>query len=45
MHRPKELAQDGLEVKLLGDRPGPVRTDIRVEPNLAAYQKLLAGMA
>ena len=25
------------------NRPGPVRTDIRVEPNLAAYQKLLAG--
>ncbi len=45
MHRPKEVAQDGLERKLIGDGPGPVRTDIRLESNLAAYQKLLSGLS
>ncbi|MGD0250195.1 MAG: thiamine pyrophosphate-dependent enzyme [Thermoplasmata archaeon] len=45
MHRPKELARDGLELKLVGDRAGPVGSDIRLEPNLAAYQKLLSGLA
>jgi 2-oxoglutarate ferredoxin oxidoreductase subunit beta len=45
MHRPKALAHDGLEVKLVGDRPVPSHTDIRLEPNLAAYQKLLSGLS
>ncbi len=45
MHRPKEPARDGLEVKLVGDGPGPVRTDIRLEANLPAYKKLLAGLS
>ncbi len=45
MHRPKEVAQDGLERKLIGDGPGPVRTDIRLESNLTAYQKLLSGLS
>jgi len=45
MHRPKVPGRDGLEVKLVGDGLGPVRTDIALEPNLAAYQKLLSGLA
>ena len=45
MHRPEVVGRDGLEVKLLGDRAGPVRTDIRLESQLPAYQKLLAGAA
>ena len=45
MHRPKDAGHDGLESKLLGPRLGPVRTDIRLESNLAAYQKLLSGLA
>jgi 2-oxoglutarate/2-oxoacid ferredoxin oxidoreductase subunit beta len=45
MHRPQETLQDGLEVKLLGSRPGPVRTDIRLETNRAQYEKLLASVA
>ena len=45
MHRPKEVARSGLEVKLLGERVGPVRTDIRLETQRAAYEKLLAGAA
>ena len=45
VHRPKEVAQDGLERKPIGDGPGPVRTDIRLESNLAAYQKLLSGLS
>ena len=45
MHRPKVAGRDGLEVKLVGDGPGPVRTDIELAPNLPAYQKLLAGLA
>jgi 2-oxoglutarate/2-oxoacid ferredoxin oxidoreductase subunit beta len=45
MHRPKDVAKDGLEVKLVGEHPGPAVTDIRLEPNLAAYQKLLSGLA
>jgi 2-oxoglutarate/2-oxoacid ferredoxin oxidoreductase subunit beta len=45
MHRPKESEREGLEVKLLADAPGPARSDIAVEPNLGAYQKLLAGIA
>jgi 2-oxoglutarate/2-oxoacid ferredoxin oxidoreductase subunit beta len=44
MHRPKENAPGGLERKLLGDRVGPVRTDIRLESRLPAYEKLLAGL-
>ncbi|MGA8710291.1 MAG: thiamine pyrophosphate-dependent enzyme [Thermoplasmata archaeon] len=45
MHRPKVPGRDGLEVKLVGDGLGPVRTDIALESNLAAYQKLLSGLA
>jgi len=45
MHRPKVLGRDGLELKLVGDGPGPVRTDIELEPNLPAYRKLLSGLA
>ena len=45
MHRPKVSAQDGLEVKLVGDGPGPVRAEIGLQPNLASYQKLLSGLA
>ena len=45
MHRPKSPDHDGLEVKLVGERPGPARADLRLETNLAAYQKLLAGLA
>jgi len=45
MHRPKDLVKAGLEAKLLGDAPGPARSEIALEPNLAAYQKLLAGLA
>jgi len=45
LHRPKEVAQDGLELKLVKGPNGPARTDISVEPNLPAYQKLLAGLA
>jgi len=44
MHRPKESTPDGLERKLLGERPGPVRTDIRLETQRPAYEKLLAGL-
>jgi len=45
MHRPKVKGEDGLEVKLVGDRPGPAVTDIGVAGNLPSYQKLLAGLA
>jgi len=45
MHRPKVAGRDGLEVKLVGDGPGPVRADIGLETNRAAYQKLLAGLS
>jgi 2-oxoglutarate/2-oxoacid ferredoxin oxidoreductase subunit beta len=45
MHRPKEVGHDGLERKLLGERVGPVRTDISLGTNLGAYQKLLASLA
>lgn len=44
MHRPKESSREGLEVKLLGERPGPVRTEIALEPNLTRYEKLLAAV-
>jgi 2-oxoglutarate ferredoxin oxidoreductase subunit beta len=44
MHRPKETTQDGLERKLLGERPGPVRTDIRLETQRPVYEKLIAGL-
>ncbi|MGB6500598.1 MAG: thiamine pyrophosphate-dependent enzyme [Thermoplasmata archaeon] len=44
MHRPKESSPDGLERKLLGDRPGPVLTDIRLETQRPAYEKLIAGL-
>jgi 2-oxoglutarate/2-oxoacid ferredoxin oxidoreductase subunit beta len=45
MHRPKEAGHDGLELKLVGERKGPVRTDISLGANLSAYQKLLASVA
>ncbi|MGI0071036.1 MAG: thiamine pyrophosphate-dependent enzyme [Thermoplasmata archaeon] len=45
MHRPKETTTDGLEAKLLGTAVGPARSDIALAPNLAAYEKLLAGVA
>ena len=45
MHRPKVSGRNGLEVKLVGEGPGPVRTDIELAPNLPAYQKLLSGLA
>jgi 2-oxoglutarate ferredoxin oxidoreductase subunit beta len=45
MHRPKEVQKAGLEAKLLGDAQGPARSEIALEPNLAAYQKLLASVA
>jgi 2-oxoglutarate/2-oxoacid ferredoxin oxidoreductase subunit beta len=45
MHRPKEVQREGLEVKLLGERAGPVRTEIGLDHQRAAYQKLLAGVA
>jgi len=45
MHRPKEAGRDGLETKLVGERKGPVRTDISLASNLEAYQKLLAGLS
>ncbi len=45
MHRPREPGHDGLEVKLVGDRPGPVRTDIGLAANLPAYEKLLSGLS
>ncbi len=44
MHRPKESGHDGLEVKLIGERAGPARSDIRLESNLASYQKLLGSL-
>ncbi len=44
-HRPAEVARAGLEAKLLGENVGPARSEISVESNLAAYQKLLAGVA
>jgi pyruvate/2-oxoacid:ferredoxin oxidoreductase beta subunit len=45
MHRPETVNRDGLEVKLVGDGPGPVRADIGLDANLPAYTKLLAGLA
>ena len=45
MHRPDPVSRDGLEVKLVGDGPGPVRADIELDTNLAAYTKLLSGLA
>jgi 2-oxoglutarate ferredoxin oxidoreductase subunit beta len=45
MHRPETVSRDGLEVKLVGDGPGPSRADIGLDGNLPAYTKLLAGLA
>jgi 2-oxoglutarate/2-oxoacid ferredoxin oxidoreductase subunit beta len=45
MHRPKEVVKAGLEAKLLGTSPGPARSEIALEPNLPAYEKLLASVA
>ena len=45
MHRSKLTTPEGLEHKLLGDRPGPVHSEIRLEQRLPAYEKLLAGLA
>jgi 2-oxoglutarate ferredoxin oxidoreductase subunit beta len=46
MHRPKETkGEDGaLELKLLPDRIGPAQSDIRLEANLPAYEKLLQSV-
>jgi 2-oxoglutarate/2-oxoacid ferredoxin oxidoreductase subunit beta len=44
MHRPKVVAADGLERKLLAERPGPVRSEIRLETRRPAYEKLLASL-
>ena len=44
MHRPKVPGHDGLEVQLVGDRPGPALTDFSLETNRSAYEKLLAGL-
>jgi 2-oxoglutarate/2-oxoacid ferredoxin oxidoreductase subunit beta len=45
LHRPKETEPEGLEVKLLGERAGPVRTPIDLASNLPQYEKLLSGLA
>jgi 2-oxoglutarate ferredoxin oxidoreductase subunit beta len=45
MHRPAEVAREGLETKVLADSTGPARTEIGLAANLPAYQKLLAGVA
>jgi 2-oxoglutarate ferredoxin oxidoreductase subunit beta len=45
MHRPADSDQNGLEAKLLGDRPGPAAADIRLETQRPAYEKLLAGLS
>jgi 2-oxoglutarate/2-oxoacid ferredoxin oxidoreductase subunit beta len=48
MHRPPAADPDktpSLELKLLADSVGPVNADISTAHNLAAYQKLLAGLS
>ncbi len=47
MHRPPPptAEENPLELKLLPDEIGPASADIRLEPNLPAYEKLLKGVA
>ncbi len=47
MHRPAAVdpATSALELKLLPDRLGPAMAEIGLEPNRAAYAKLLGGLA
>jgi 2-oxoglutarate ferredoxin oxidoreductase subunit beta len=45
MHRPAQAPEPSLELKLLPDTTGPAAADIRLEPNLEAYQKLLQSVA
>ena len=44
IHRPKETEAAGLERRLLGERPGPVRSEIALDRRLPEYEKLLAGL-
>ena len=44
MHRPKETKPEGLELKLLPDRTGPLGADLGLETNRPAYEKLLAAV-
>jgi len=44
LHRPPTPEREGLEVKLLGDRPGPVRSPNDLASNRAQYEKLLAAL-
>jgi hypothetical protein len=45
LHRPAHEEREGLEVKLLGERPGPVRSAVDLASNRAQYEKLLAALA
>ncbi len=45
MHRPKDAAKEGLELKLLPDRVGPMAADINLDANRPEYEKLLAALA
>ncbi len=47
MHRPPPATaeENPLELKLLPDEIGPASADIRLEPNLPAYEQLLKGVA
>jgi 2-oxoglutarate ferredoxin oxidoreductase subunit beta len=47
MHRPKDedAKAPSLELKLLPDLIGPAAADLRLAPNLAAYDKLLKAIA
>ncbi len=46
MHRPKSVDPEtaALELKLLPDRVGPAVTDIALEPNRAAYERLIQSV-
>jgi 2-oxoglutarate/2-oxoacid ferredoxin oxidoreductase subunit beta len=45
LHRPADGERDGLEVKLLGEKLGPVRTPNDLASNRAYYEKLLGALA
>jgi len=45
LHRPSAAEREGLEVKLMGDGPGPVRASSDLASNRAHYEKLLAALA
>ena len=45
LHRPANGEREGLEAKLLGERPGPVRSAVDLDSNRAQYEKLLAALA